>query len=88
MSPPKRSSLVAWILNYLDELTLTLNARNRNEKESGREQDSCRTRSQDFVTPALCHMPMEVVSVRGKEHQHEERTPSGVVSWRERREIR
>ena len=61
---PKRSSFVAWILNYLYELTLTLNARNRNQKESGREQDSCRTRNQDFVAPALYHMPIEVVSVR------------------------
>ena len=37
-----------------------------------------------FVTPALCHMPFEVVSVRGREHQHWERMPSGVVSWTER----
>ena len=26
-------------------------------------------------------MPIEVVSVRVKEHQHRERTPSGVVFW-------
>ena len=37
--------------------------------------------NQDFVAPALCHIPIEVVSVRGREHQHEERTPSGVVFW-------
>ena len=26
-------------------------------------------------------MPIEVLSVRVREHPHEERTPSGVVSW-------
>jgi hypothetical protein len=26
-------------------------------------------------------MPVEVVSVRVREHPHEERTPSGVVFW-------
>ena len=77
---PKRSSLVAWILNYLYELTLTFIAKNRNQKGSGLEQDSCRTRNQDFVAPAAYHMPIEVVSVRVREHQHQERTPSGVVS--------
>ena len=62
-SHPKQSSFVAWILNYLYELTLilTLNARNRNQKESDWEQDSCRTRNQDFVALAPCHMPIEVV---------------------------
>ena len=80
-SQPKRSSFAAWILNYLYELTLTLNRRNRNQKESVREQDTCRKRNQDFVTPAPCHMPIEVVSVRVREHPHEERTPSAVVSW-------
>ena len=40
--------------------------------------------NQDFVTPAHYHMPIEVVSVRVREHQHEERTPSEVVSWTER----
>ena len=39
------------------------------------------TRNQDLVAPAPYHMPIEVVSVRVGEHQHEERTPSGVVSW-------
>ena len=53
--------------------------RNGNQKESGREQDSCRTRNQDFVAPAPYHMPIEVVSVRVREHQHRERTPSRVV---------
>ena len=180
--PAKRSSFVAWILNYRCELTLTLtlNARNRNQKESGREQDSwgrtqveangmktrskqrtktnirleksehavnkhkkrserlvrkvpCRSertssiwsrglerdarnvfyaclqrvrsfpnesfvfvrcferrfhsfrldlgRDQGFVAPAPYHMPIEVVSVRVREHPHKERTPSGVVFW-------
>ena len=60
---------------------LTYNARNRNQKESGREQDSCRTRNQDFVAPAPYHMPIEVASVRVREHQHRERTPSSIVSW-------
>ena len=68
-SHPKRSSFVAWILNYLYKLTLTLtlNARNRKQKESGREQDSCRARNQGFAAPAPYHMPIEVVSVRVKE---------------------
>ena len=80
-SHPKRSSFVAWILNYLYELTLTLtlNTRNRDQKESGREQDSCRTRNQDLVAPAPSNIPNEVASVRVREHQHLERTPSGVV---------
>jgi hypothetical protein len=30
----------------------------------------------DFVTPAPCHIPIEVVSVRVREHPHEERMPS------------
>ena len=37
--------------------------------------------NQDFVAPAPYHMPIEVVSVRVREHQHEEGTPSGVVFW-------
>ena len=37
-----------------------------------------------FVTPALCHMPIEVVSVGVREHPHKERVPQGVVSWTER----
>ena len=69
-SNPKQSSFVAWILNYLYELTLTLNARDRNQKESRGEQDSCRTMNQDFVAPAPYHMPIEVVSVGVREHQH------------------
>ena len=34
-----------------------------------------------FVTPALCHMPTEVASVRGREHLHRERMSSRIVSW-------
>ena len=33
------------------------------------------------MAPAPCHMPIEVVCVRVREHPHEERTPSGVVPW-------
>ena len=40
--------------------------------------------NQDFMAPAPCHMPIEVLSARVREHPHEERTPSGVVSWTER----
>ena len=40
--------------------------------------------NQDFVAPALCHLPVEVVGVRVKEHPHQERTLQGVVSWTER----
>ena len=52
--------------------------------ETRQEQDSCRTRNQDLVAPAPYYMPIEVVSVRVREHGHEERTPSGVVSCTER----
>ena len=52
--------------------------------ETSQEPDIERARNQDFVTPAPCHMPIEVVSVRVREHPHEERTPSGVVSWTDR----
>ena len=67
---PIRSSFEAWVLNYLYELTLTLtltlNARNKNQNESGREQDSCRTKNQDFMAPAPYHTPL-----RGSECQSE-----------------
>ena len=36
-----------------------------------------------FVTPAAYHMPIEEVCVRVREHHHQERTPSGDVSWTE-----
>ena len=39
-----------------------------------------------LVAPALCHMRIEVVSVRVREHQHSERTPSGIVFGVEQRE--
>ena len=48
-----------------------------------REQDIERTLNQDFVASVPYNMPIEVVSVRVREHPHEERTPSGVVSWTE-----
>ena len=44
------------------------------------EQDSDTTLNHDFVAAALCHMPVEVVSVRVTEHQHLEGTPSAVGS--------
>ena len=37
--------------------------------------------NQDFIAPAPSYIPIEVVSVRIREHQHLERTPSGVVFW-------
>ena len=40
-----------------------------------------KTLDPDFVAPAPCHVPIEVVSVRVTEHPHEEGTPSGVVFW-------
>ena len=55
--------------------------------EKRQEQDTERTRNQDFVAPAPYHMPIEVVSVRVGEHQHRERMPSRVVFWLERREV-
>ena len=33
------------------------------------------------MAPAPYHMPIEVVCVRVREHQHWERMPSGVVFW-------
>ena len=33
------------------------------------------------MTPAPSNIPIEVVSVRVREHQHLEGTPSGVVFW-------
>ena len=60
---PKRSSFIEWILNYLYELTLTLNAGNRSHKESGQEQDSYRKRNQDFVAPASWHIPLWAVGL-------------------------
>ena len=53
------------------------------KREIRREQDTGSTLDQDVVAPAPCHMPIELVSVRVREHPHEERTPSGVVSWTE-----
>ena len=35
------------------------------------------------MAPAPYHMPIEVVSVRLREHPHEEKTRSGVVLWTE-----
>ena len=49
--------------------------------EMSQEQNIERTLDQDFVAPAPCHMPIEVLSVRVRGHPHEERTPSGVVFW-------
>ena len=39
-----------------------------------------------FVTPAPYHMPIEVVSVKVREHPHQERTPQGVVFDKMRKE--
>ena len=36
-------------------------------EKNRQEQDSDRTLDQGFVTPAPCHMPIEVVSVRVRE---------------------
>ena len=55
--------------------------------ETRQEQDSDTTLDQDFVAPAPCHMPTEVVSVRVREHQYWDRTYSGVVFGAERREL-
>ena len=49
--------------------------------ETRHEQETERTLNQDFVAPAAYLMPIEVVSVRMREHQHLARTPSGVVFW-------
>jgi hypothetical protein len=37
--------------------------------------------NQDFVAPAPSNIPIEVASVRVREHQQLEGTPSGVVFW-------
>ena len=52
----------------------------RIRREIRLEQDSDSRLDQDFVAPALYHIPIEVVSVRVREHQHQERTAAGVVS--------
>ena len=49
--------------------------------DMSQEQSNDTTLDQDVVAPALCHMPIEVVSIRVREHQHRERIPSGVVFW-------
>ena len=59
----------------------------RIQREIRQEQNKDSTLDQDFVAPAPYHMPIEVVSIRVREHPHEERGPSGVVSWTERREM-
>ena len=41
--------------------------------ETRQEQDSRRTRDQDLVAPAPSCIPIEVVSVRTREHPHEAR---------------
>ena len=53
----------------------------RIQREIREEQDSDTTLDQDVVAPAPCHMPIEVESVRVRERQHRERTPSGVMFW-------
>ena len=45
-------------------------------KEIRQEQESCRTRNQDFVSPASYNTPIEVVSVTVREHPYRERTPT------------
>jgi hypothetical protein len=53
----------------------------RNQEERSQEEDSCRSKNQDFVAPAPYPMSIEVVGVRVRQHQHKERTPASVVSW-------
>ena len=36
------------------------------------------------MAPAPSYIPIEVVRARVREHPHDERTPSGLVSWTER----
>ena len=55
-----------------------------NTERNSQEQDSDTTLDQDVLAPASYHMPIEVLSVRVREHPHDEWTPSGVVSWKER----
>ena len=52
--------------------------------ETSQEQESDTALYQDVLAPAPCHMPVEVVRVRVREHPHEERTPSAFVSWTDR----
>jgi hypothetical protein len=53
----------------------------RIRREIRQEQDSDTPLDQDFVAPAPCYMPIEVVSVRVREQPHDERMTSGAVSW-------
>ena len=52
--------------------------------ETSQEHGIERTLNQDFVAPASCNMPIEVVSVRVREHQHQERDTTGLVRRSER----
>ena len=47
--------------------------------DTNQQQDSDTTLSQDRVAPALSYIPIEVVSVRTREHQHFERDKAGIV---------
>ena len=71
-------------MNDSSSLATRIKVGSDTERGIRQEQDSYRTRNQDFAAPAPFHMPIEVVSVRVREHPHEERTPTGVVSWTER----
>ena len=51
------------------------------KRDIRQEQNNATTLDQDFVAPAPCHIPFEVVCVRIEEHQHRERMSSGVVFW-------
>ena len=59
----------------------------RNLTEMSQEQNIERTLNQDFVAPAPYHMPIEVVGVSVREHQHQEWMCSGVIFEAERREM-
>ena len=53
---------------------------------SAKDFDQLGECNQDLVTPAPPHIPFGAVSVRVREHPHEERTPFRVVSCTEQRD--
>ena len=79
----RRSS--AWILHFRYELTLTLTLNGENI-EIRRKVVENRTVVEQGIKISWHPHPtiypwLRWVSVRVREHQHEERAPSGVVSW-------
>ena len=59
----------------------------RTQRGIQQQRDKNTTPDQDFVALAPCRMPIEVVSVRLREHPYGESTPASIMSWTERRDM-